>query len=132
MSSPHPWKLNGLSGQRDLGDVIQGKDLKIERLPWIMWVGPVTPHKPLKAENFLDGVRDAAAETRPRRSQRFQVGEGLGAVGALSQDQRGPLGAQGGSSWQPARKWGPQSYVCKKQFRHQICELGSGFSQRPQ
>lgn len=70
MSSPHTWKLTGLSGEWDLDDVIQGKDLKIGRLPWIIRMGPVTSHNSLKAEKFLDGVREAAAETQPRRSQR--------------------------------------------------------------
>lgn len=40
-------------GKRDPADVITVKDLKIERLFWIIQVGPIYSNELLKVENFL-------------------------------------------------------------------------------
>lgn len=51
----------------DIGDVITVTDLKIEGLPWIIWVGLIESHGPLKAKNiqWLEGE-----ECGRRKSQR--------------------------------------------------------------
>lgn len=42
-----------LRGEKDFADVIRVKNLKIGKLSWILWVGPIESHEPLTAENFL-------------------------------------------------------------------------------
>lgn len=64
---PRTWDDVTLPDKSDIGDVITVTDLKIEGLPWIVWVGLTESHGPLKAKNtqWLEGE-----ECGRRKSQR--------------------------------------------------------------
>lgn len=42
-----------LHDQRGFADVIRATGLKIRRISWIIWAGPILSHESLKAENLL-------------------------------------------------------------------------------
>ena len=57
--------------ERDFADRIKVRDLKIGRLLYVFWVGSVSSHELLKAENFL---WLEAKETRQKeKSERFEA-----------------------------------------------------------
>lgn len=103
-------------------------------LSWVMWVGQSGLMDPESREVSLAGGSGAAGGMGWRGVREVPCGGRPGcASGATVQGHRHPLGARG-SSWQPARRWGPQSHICRNLPSHnQVNEPGSGLSeeQRP-
>lgn len=121
-------------GKGDLADVITVIDLKIKRLPWIIWVGFIESHEPLKVENihFLEaeeehGWRRSERETKPEKDSTLAGSE---MQGPTSSTEKGLWQVRAALSYQPTRKQGPHSYNPKELdfFPTILNELGHGSS----
>ena len=122
--------------ERDFADRIKVRDLKIGRLLYVFWVGSVSSHELLKAENFL---WLEAKETRQKeKSERFEAWEDLihhcrlkDTGDRVTKNIGGVKELKEAPGWQPARKWGLQFKSLKElNAANNLNEFRSGFSPR--
>ena len=46
---------------------------RVGRLPWIIWMGPISSHEPLKAENFLQLQTERCCRMESQKESKCEV-----------------------------------------------------------
>lgn len=123
-----------LQGKRDFTDVIRTVDLKMGRLSWVSWLGPVSFQEPLKAANLLQ-VEEAETTQEDIKHIR-SVRRAWPAAG--SADEAGykpgvlwPLEPENDPGQWPGRTWDLSPPTTRTGSCNSLNEPGSRFSPEP-